>query len=182
VLEVAAPALAIAAVLAFSPRSAALVATALVLLLSVRALTGRIRSGPDLADDLEPLRQQLARCRRRAETASIAVIEPADSAAPRRIARSLRCTDAAALIWTPRGARVIAALDGHRLDRTGLEQRLTTLCDGRMRAGWASFPDDGMTLETLIERATADMEQFDSPAHARFGQTQARAETELVSA
>jgi hypothetical protein len=165
-LELLAPAVAFAATLTFAPRAAAIVATAIVALGSLRAFAARRRLGQTPIDDVGGLERQLARWRRREEAATILVIEAKPGYPIRRLAATFRSTDAVAVVSTIRGARLVAALDDHGLDRLALEGRLAALAEGRLRSGWASFPADGTTLEALVENASAAL---DHSASARGG-------------
>jgi hypothetical protein len=150
-----APTSALAATLELSPGTAAVIATAIVAVGSIRALVLRRFAERVAIDDVSSLERQLAAWRRRNETAAILVVEASTGHSARPLVRSLRTTDAVALISSMRGPRLVAALDGHGLDRLGLERRLETVGGGDLRLGWASFPADGTTLEALIDCASA---------------------------
>jgi nucleoside-diphosphate-sugar epimerase len=52
------------------------------------------------------------------------------------------------------GNEIHAVLDGKNLDRDGLQRRLCqVLADVGPAFGWATFPDDGITLDGLVEQA-----------------------------
>jgi hypothetical protein len=150
-----APALALSATLTLTPRPAAGVATSIILVGSLRAILARHCAERLPIDDLRPLEHELARWRRRDETATILVVAASAEHSTRLLARSLRKTDVVALVSSIRGPRLVAALDDHSLDRRRLEDRLAALGPGRPRLGWASFPADGTTLEALIATASA---------------------------
>lgn len=160
----AAPALALFATLVLLPREAAVAATSIVIVGSVRELVRRPWAHRMPMDDFGALEHQLACWRRRDETASVLVVEPSAGHQARRLVSSLRSTDAVALLSSQHGPRLVAALDDDGLDRPGLERRLAALDSGRQRLGWANFPADGTTLEALLTSATADLGPRAEPA------------------
>jgi hypothetical protein len=112
----------------------------------------------DVRDSLYPAHVQLARFRRSEQPADILVaLPPGSSGARRRSARTarsaLRVTDGAAVMSSPRGPGVCAVLEPDARARSAIEHRLRTVCGSEVRTGWASFPEDGATLEALIEAA-----------------------------
>ena len=108
------------------------------------------------------------RCRRRQEPASVLV---ARFVAPGRIAsgRVLSCfrlTDSVTIARTREGWEVAGVFDQQGFDRDGLERRLLAALDGKAAGvGWARFPEDGLTLELLLEGARAALP---APAPRRF--------------
>jgi hypothetical protein len=113
-------------------------------------------------DALYPARLQLARCRRSGQPADILVVElPAStSIAARRqtrryatAARVLRITDGVSMVPSLGGNGLCAVLESDGRARSAIEQRLRSACGDEIRLAWASSPDDGVTLETLLEVA-----------------------------
>lgn len=112
------------------------------------------------ADDLEQqrredelaLRRQLAIARRRGHPvdllrASIAGLPAAE------VSTALRISDFALLDPRRDGALdLVALMDGPDCDRTGVEGRLRGL-GGDWSFGWSRFPDDGATLDALVDNA-----------------------------
>jgi hypothetical protein len=152
-----APAFALLALLVLPPRAAAAAATSLLLIGAVRELLGPRADRVPVAD-LGAVEHQLARWRRRGEAASVLVVEPSAGHQARRLVPALRSTDGVALVSSVHGLRLVAALDDADLDRPGLERRLAALDTGRQRLGWATFPQDGTTVEALLASATAALE------------------------
>jgi hypothetical protein len=103
------------------------------------------------------LRRHLAWCRRREEPAHLLVVplEGIDEAEISGLLESFRITDSVTL-GRGGGSELYALLDAHGFIREGLERRLAERFEGR-RFGWATFPEDGVTLQTLIEHARKAM-------------------------
>jgi hypothetical protein len=102
----------------------------------------------------------LLRCRRRGESASVLVVrlDPRFDFDPKQLVAALRMTDSAAFVHSRRsGYELLAVLeDDTRLERKVVEQRLRSLVQGgRSLFGWARFPQEGLTLDVLVERARA---------------------------
>jgi hypothetical protein len=57
-----------------------------------------------------------------------------------------------------------AVLDLERLDRTAVERRLAATGDVELAAGWATFPEDGLTLATVVEAARTRLAPLPLPA------------------
>jgi hypothetical protein len=113
------------------------------------------RYAEPFADVAAPQRQ-LMRLRRREEPAELLVVRvprmKARDAA--KLAGALRLTDGVSLERGAGGARIIAVLDGEDVPRGVVQQRLEELAgDATPVFGWASFPEDGITLESLVEHA-----------------------------
>jgi hypothetical protein len=75
-------------------------------------------------------------------------------------------------------AELYALLDGHGFIREGLERRLAERFD-HSGFGWARFPRDGVTLQTLIEHARATMRDVQ---HANVVDLTAQLEAQAASA
>jgi hypothetical protein len=98
----------------------------------------------------------LARCRRRREPAWVLVarIDARDGVSCSELAAHLRVTDSVTLRRVRHGYELEGVFDHHELVRGGLEQRLRrVLPAASVHFGWARFPDDGLTLAVLLERA-----------------------------
>ncbi len=110
---------------------------------------------PDVPRLDSDLQRQLMRSRRREEPAAVLVVE-ADklpSAGVRELLATLRTTDGVEV--TSRGGRseLRAVLDARDLDRTAVERRIRDAVHADATVGWAAFPEDGVTLETLVAAA-----------------------------
>ncbi len=110
---------------------------------------------------LEPngdLQRHLAWCRRREEPAHLLVapLEGIDEQEVRNLIESFRITDSVTLGRNAGGSELFAFLDAHGFVREGLEARLAERFSGRS-FGWATFPKDGVTLQTLLDHARATM-------------------------
>jgi hypothetical protein len=113
----------------------------------------------DAQDPLYPARLQLASFRRTEQPADILVALPAGPGEARRgsagLARSaLRVTDGAAVMSSAEGPGLCAVLEPDARARSAIEHRLRNVCGSDVRTGWATFPEDGVTLESLIAAAT----------------------------
>jgi hypothetical protein len=108
-----------------------------------------------VADELE---RHIMRCRRRQEPASVLVarfVAPG-RIATRRVLSCFRLTDSVTIARTRDGWEVAGVFDQDGFDRGGLERRLRAALDGTTPGvGWARFPEDGVTLELLLEGARA---------------------------
>lgn len=96
------------------------------------------------------LERELMRRRRREEPAAMLVVEGryAASAGP-ALGTSMRLTDTVEWRMRRGQVRMRAILDEEGLDRDTVERRLAAASDGELRAGWATFPEDGFTVSTL---------------------------------
>lgn len=151
-LATAPPVALVAAGLALGPSEVAWVglgSLAAVLLASER------RQGPPRdADPLRPLRVELARCRRNQTAADLLTARlPRDvngQAPP--LARALRVTDGVVLRKSSRSSELLALFDARDAARVPVERRLKEIEGDALVCGWARFPDDGVTLEALLDR------------------------------
>jgi hypothetical protein len=130
----------------------------------------------DAQGSLYPAYLQLAKFRRSEKPADILVALPAGlPGARRRSARAarstLRVSDGAAIVSSPRGYRLCAVLEPDARARSAIEHRLRSVCGDEVRVGWASFPEDGVTLESLIAAAT---DRISDHERARPGQPSPR--------
>ncbi|HEY6637806.1 MAG TPA: hypothetical protein VIZ61_09010 [Solirubrobacterales bacterium] len=114
-------------------------------------------------DALYPARMQLARCRRSGRPADIlVVVVPASTSIAggrqtRRRATAvssvLRVTDAVSMVPSLGGNGICAVLESDGRARSAIEHRLRSAWGSEIRLAWASSPDDGVTLESLLEVA-----------------------------
>lgn len=112
------------------------------------------------SDALYPARMQLARCRRSGLPADILVVELSSIAGGRRTRRCatavssvLRVTDGVSMVPSLGGNGMCAVLESDGRARSAIDQRLRSACGNEIRLSWASSPDDGVTLESLLEVA-----------------------------
>lgn len=102
------------------------------------------------------LRHQLAVARRRGEPASVLVapVDRRDDA--ERLAHALRSTDAAEVLRVDGHQVVVAVLEEASLDRDALRARLSAaLALPDLSCAWTRFPEDGATVEVLVDHALA---------------------------
>jgi hypothetical protein len=107
------------------------------------------RRTPALPGD-HALRHHLATCRRRGRPADV-VVARVPGAHP-HLASELRITDSAMSEVAGGHTVLTAVVDRHELSRAGLVRRLAEP-GGDVRAGWAAFPEDGATLDALVDVA-----------------------------
>jgi hypothetical protein len=104
------------------------------------------------------LERHTMRCRRRQEAASVLVARFAGVGriTPARVLACFRLTDSVTIARTRDGWEVAGVFDEQGFDRQGFERRLrAALEDAAPILGWARFPQDGLTLELLLEGARA---------------------------
>jgi hypothetical protein len=107
------------------------------------------------ADDLQ---RRVMRCRRMETPASVLVVRIAGPVrtAPERILACFRMTDSVSIVRIRDGYELAGVFDEARFERDGVERRLRVALNGTdARIGWTRFPDDGVTLEVLLESARA---------------------------
>ena len=115
---------------------------------------GRARSG----HGFDSLDRELMRRRRRDEPAALLVVEGrCDAAASSALRECLRVTDTVDFRTRRGRVRMRALLDAERLDQTAVERRLASKGAVELAAGWATFPEDGLTLATLVEAAQYEL-------------------------
>lgn len=119
------------------------------------SLPQRLAHGDGVAD----LRRDIERCRRTGAPAYVlsATVPEAEGVDARRIRHVFRLTDAVEVAHVDGAYRVsgvISDLEDFRPE--GLRARLELELHEEIAMGWARFPENGMTLELLLERATAD--------------------------
>jgi hypothetical protein len=106
-----------------------------------------------VADELE---RHIMRCRRRQEPAAVLVVRIADAGrtGPEQLRACFRLTDSVAIRRTRHGFELVGVFDEEGLDRDALEWRLRAALGGIATCfGWSRFPDDGFTLDMLVEDA-----------------------------
>jgi hypothetical protein len=106
---------------------------------------------------------QLARFRRSGDPADLLVVKlPAPTSIPGRRPRRaharaacsvLRVTDGVSRVPALGGNGVCAVLRADQRTRTSVERRLRKACPGELQITWASSPEDGVTLDALLEEA-----------------------------
>jgi hypothetical protein len=129
----------------------------------VVALLVSARVGPVVLRSHD-LQRHLDWCRRRQEKAHVLVMcfSLREVPKPVRILESFRTTDSIALHYSRGICELRAVLDDARLSRDGVERRILDASDAAFRFGWASFPEDGVTLDALIETARKQLALEDS--------------------
>jgi hypothetical protein len=105
------------------------------------------------------LQRHLDWCRRRQEKAHVLVLRFSlrDVPKPVRLLDSFRTTDSIALHYSHGVCELQAVLDETGFSREGVERRIKDGNDGVFRFGWTQFPDDGVTLDSLLAVARADL-------------------------
>jgi hypothetical protein len=113
------------------------------------------RSQPRRLDALE---RHLMRCRRREEPASVLVarLDRRSRPAEGDVLACFRLTDSVAVRRIGQRLELLGVFDDDRLDRSGVERRLrATASRAGVELAWARFPEDGVTLEVLLDAARA---------------------------
>ena len=111
---------------------------------------GRARGG-HVVDSLD---RELMRRRRREDPAALLLIEGrCDAAAESALKDCLRVTDTVECRIRRGRVRIRALLDVEHLDRTAVERRLAAAGAVELAAGWAMFPEDGLSLAVVVEAA-----------------------------
>jgi hypothetical protein len=124
---------------------------AIALLVSVRGGPVELRS--------HDLQRHLDWCRRRQENAHVLVLRFSLREVPRpaRLLDSFRTTDSIALHYSHGTCELQAVLDDTGFSREGVQRRVCDSGSGTFRFGWAEFPADGVTLDSLIQTARDDL-------------------------
>jgi hypothetical protein len=107
----------------------------------------------------DELGRHLSACRRRGDGAEVLVARVPRLGAPsvRELAGALRIADSVAVAQRGTTVELHAVVDSVDLDREGLEERLRALCGPGLSCGWARFPQDGVTLDALLEQAREEV-------------------------
>jgi len=99
----------------------------------------------------QPLRRHIAVCRRRGERALVLLATTPQRR--RAMDADLRISDSAVSEWRRGRSSLVAVVDEHEQSRRCITERLHDRHGGRLEIGWATFPDDGVTLDALLEVA-----------------------------
>jgi hypothetical protein len=108
------------------------------------------------ATPLALIQRHLEWCRRRNEPAHLLWVHApgVERAVATAALDAFRVTDHVALLDGEEGhAEIVAMMDHTSFERTGVERRLRAQLGDGPGLGWATFPDDGLTLEALFEHA-----------------------------
>lgn len=96
---------------------------------------------------------EIERARRRGQPAEMMTITSRAAAFDAAVLAALvRCTDAVEVRRVRGGWEATLVLDTTNFERGGLQRRVQERLPAT-RVGWARFPEDGATLQTLIEHA-----------------------------
>jgi hypothetical protein len=110
-------------------------------------------------DQLYPARLQLARFRRRERPADVLLVQLPQGTLRARLTggrrasaacAKLRVTDGVAVLPSVGGCRLCAVMEPDSRARRAIEARLRNACGEGVGLGWATFPEDGATLESLV--------------------------------
>jgi hypothetical protein len=126
-------------------------------------------------DTLYPARLSLARFRRDEKPADVLVVRfpprrrISGRMESRRTARAagavLRVTDGVCSVPALHGEGLCAVLGADPRARTAIEHRLRSVCPGDVSVGWASCPEDAVTLDALVAVAVdRGSDQLEGPA------------------
>jgi hypothetical protein len=108
------------------------------------------------ATPLALIQRHLEWCRRRDESAHLLWVHApgTERTAAAAALEAFRVTDHVALLEAEDGyAEIVAMMDHASFERSGVERRLRAQLGDGPGFGWATFPDDGLTLEALFEHA-----------------------------
>lgn len=107
----------------------------------------------DHGDEDQALRRQLAVARRRGERVDV-VCASAFGVDARDVRGALRISDFATVRdGRDQGVDLRAVVDTQGLDRHAFEARMQDSLGGRWAFSWARFPEDGATLDALVQQA-----------------------------
>ena len=122
------------------------------------ALLVSARGGPVILRTHD-LQRHLDWCRRREEKAHVLVMRFSlrEVPKPARVLDSFRTTDSIAIHLSQGICELQAVLDDQGFSREGVERRIIEDNDASFRFGWAAFPDNGVTLDSLMETARAEL-------------------------
>jgi len=108
------------------------------------------------ATPLALIQRHLEWCRRRDEPGHLLWVHAPgiERAVVAAALEAFRVTDHVALLEDENGyAEIVAMMDHTSFERNGVERRLRAQLGDEPGFGWATFPDDGLTLEALFEHA-----------------------------
>ena len=129
---------------------------------SLVLLAGSARSRPAALPGRDP-QWHLMWCRRRDERAEVMVMA-LDGPAEPGIAALLAGARATDSIAVAAGGRMLIGVMGDDVDRRAVELRFSRALDGvTPHFGWATFPEDGFTLDVLVEQARDGLEGAPRP-------------------
>lgn len=128
---------------------------------------------------LEELERQLMRCRRRDEEAAVLVARMYGwRGSSEGLLSSFRLTDSIGLRRFGCGVELVGVFERNRFDPSAVERRLRRMAgEAELRLAWAKFPQDGVTLQVLLEGARSDLPALAGrrrgrrPAHERVPAT-----------
>lgn len=123
------------------------------------------------------LERHLAWARRRADACDLLVIPDTGRDGPdlARLATALRTTDSieTALVGATR-TELRVLLDDLGEDRAVVQRRLSEYAGQDLACGWARFPDDGLTVEVLVQQARRRAGWASEPAEQSLAERRAR--------
>lgn len=132
---------------------------AFVLAGGVLAVTlARAGAAAAIPSPLEGIQARLEWCRRRDEPAHLLWVHAPEIGRETAAAAldAFRVTDAVALLHEGEGhEEIVAMVDDASFERGGLERRLRAHIGDAPGFGWANFPEDGVTLDSLFHQARA---------------------------
>jgi hypothetical protein len=104
---------------------------------------------------LEDLERHLMRSRRREEEAVVLVARMyRRRGSSEDLLSSFRLTDSIAVRRFHCGVELVGIFDRNRFDPAAVERRLRAMAGGaQLHVAWAVFPQDGVTLQVLLEEA-----------------------------
>lgn len=112
------------------------------------------RPNPSAQPALDHVELHLARCRRRAEPATFMYLQEEDPEAVRNLLGAMRATDSLTIRRSGRLWELYGFLEGHNHVPQIVERRFAeALTSATPTVGWATFPEDGVTLEVLLRCA-----------------------------
>lgn len=152
-----------AAVVPFAPAAGWIIgAIGAAIALSHRA---PLRGGDSVTD----MRREIERSRRAATPAAVFVANVADGKGvdAQHIRGTFRLADTVEVVHDAAGFHLRGVVtDLAEFCPAGLGERLELELGTTVETGWARFPEDGVTLELLLERAAADLHGTDgAPSH-----------------
>lgn len=123
----------------------------------------------ELADG-QAVQKHLMLCRRRDERADVMVVRLEQPSRPRlhKLLEGTRVTDSLAVRRHAGGIEIYGLLDAAGVDRSVVEERLKHLVGGPVSVGWATFPEDGYTMQALVEEARRGIQPEDSNEPVSF--------------
>ncbi len=132
-----------------------------------------------LVSRTQDLQRHLDWCRRREEQAHVLVIRLPEVAEgdERPLLEAFRLTDSVAITRYEGRRELHAVVDDHRLSRDGLERRVVQEVGPKAQFGWAAFPEDGFTLDVLLDRAASELAGSDERVPSGLGRLEPARQT-----